>query len=445
MQQTRAISRGPRLFLLAALLLAALTSSPTFVASAYANAPVPQAQTAQEPPVPAPAAVSEGRARYFTQTGHFLRGAFLQFWEANGATDVLGLPITEAIVQEGRAVQYLERVRLEWHPENPDPRNKVLLTRLGAINTESRGLKFDPLPAGQNTPSSWFFVETGHNLSNAFLTFWQRNGGLAVFGYPISEEIVERNEADGREYTVQYFERNRFEWHPELGPSDNVLIGLLGVEYARAQALSPLSRVLLPGPFSRSEEDLSQSAELDALVAEGLREPIRMLGRTPQFRWVAPLIVANNIRVDFEEVDEENVGGVFVASRTGNGTTVYRIYIPTIHRNAAPEALASVLAHEATHAYDVITGALPLRGRCSVEAEVRAFMNGLAAWVLLKGDNALSGTYTPRSFESTVNNSLRSFNSGSDSLRFDFDVQGARNHVRRVYGASCGAWDVTVK
>ncbi|MDQ5867622.1 MAG: hypothetical protein M3390_18130 [Chloroflexota bacterium] len=67
-------------------------------------------------PIPAPAAVSQGKFRYFKDTGHFLRGIFFEYWETHGATPVLGLPITEAIMEDGMAVQYLERVRLEWHP-----------------------------------------------------------------------------------------------------------------------------------------------------------------------------------------------------------------------------------------------------------------------------------------------------------------------------------------
>ncbi len=39
--------------------------------------------------------------------------------------------------------------------------------------------------------------------------------GLAQYGYPISEEFYEVNPADGQTYVVQYFERVRFEWHPD--------------------------------------------------------------------------------------------------------------------------------------------------------------------------------------------------------------------------------------
>ena len=61
-----------------------------------------------------------------------------------------------------------------------------------------------------------------------FKQYWEANGGLAQFGYPISEEFEERNAEDGRTYIVQYFERARFEHHPEHPPDQRVLLGLLG-------------------------------------------------------------------------------------------------------------------------------------------------------------------------------------------------------------------------
>ena len=48
------------------------------------------------------------------------------------------------------------------------------------------------------------FAETGHCIGGRFAQYWQKNGGLAVSGYPLSDELTEQ----GR--TVQYFERQRF-------------------------------------------------------------------------------------------------------------------------------------------------------------------------------------------------------------------------------------------
>jgi hypothetical protein len=350
---------------------------------------------------------------------------------------VLGLPITEALVEDGLTVQYLERARLEWHPEIPaDSVQQVLLTRLGAIMTSSAGLTFDRLSVGGNTPNSFFFPETGHNLGNAFLAYWQKNGGLAVFGYPISEEFAETNPTNGLQYTVQYFERNRFEWHPEQGPASNVLLGLLGVEYARTEGLNPMARLLLPGPVVDADRDLSNAPELADLVDSDLLPVVQALGHTEQFRWIPALIVDKNVHVEFSDFNEQGVAGATITTRSRTRPIV--IVIPESERGEPVEALGSIIAHEATHAYDLATGVIATTSGCSIEEELRAYMNGLAAWVLLAGDDALAQSYPPRSLESAVNRSLRGFNSGQGQLVFDFNAQNGRTYLRTLYGADCG-------
>jgi hypothetical protein len=92
---------------------------------------------------------------------------------------------------------------------------------------------FAPVPPSASDDSHLYFPETGHTLSNGFKTYWEQHGGLAVFGYPISEEFTERNPDTGQSYTVQYFERNRFEYHPEFkGTPYEVSLGRLGVQIA---------------------------------------------------------------------------------------------------------------------------------------------------------------------------------------------------------------------
>jgi glucose/arabinose dehydrogenase len=81
-----------------------------------------------------------------------------------------------------------------------------------------------PAPApveGQEPPV--YIAATGHTVAPDFYTFWQANGGLAMFGYPISQEFMEGLTV------VQYFERARFERHIiEFRPEDRVKLGLLG-------------------------------------------------------------------------------------------------------------------------------------------------------------------------------------------------------------------------
>src|SRR5437868_2864839 len=76
--------------------------------------------------------------------------------------------------------------------------------------------------------SSQYFSQTGKTVGGRFLQYWQAHGGLAQQGYPISDEMRERSDTDGKVYTVQYFERAVFEEHSENQPPNDVLLSLLG-------------------------------------------------------------------------------------------------------------------------------------------------------------------------------------------------------------------------
>ncbi len=122
-------------------------------------------------------------------------------------------------------VQYFERNRFEHHPENQPP-SDVLLGTLGRefLPADAPTANADPLPA-----PTLYFEETGHNLSGTLQQYWQEHGGLAVHGYPITEAFEEVNPTDHKAYLVQYFERSRFELHPEnAGSPYEVLLGQLG-------------------------------------------------------------------------------------------------------------------------------------------------------------------------------------------------------------------------
>lgn len=72
------------------------------------------------------------------------------------------------------------------------------------------------------------FPQTNHCISGRFREYWEQNGGLAVFGYPVTAASDERNPDTGKTYLTQWFERNRFEYHPENRPPYDVLLGRLG-------------------------------------------------------------------------------------------------------------------------------------------------------------------------------------------------------------------------
>jgi uncharacterized protein YkwD len=78
-------------------------------------------------------------------------------------------------------------------------------------------------------PSALPALQTEHTVREPFLSVWQQ-GGIELFGYPISPELSEVSRDDGQTYTVQYFERVRLELHP--GSPQLVQLGRLGTELA---------------------------------------------------------------------------------------------------------------------------------------------------------------------------------------------------------------------
>jgi hypothetical protein len=180
-----------------------------------------------------------GAFAYMPATGHNIGLAIKRFYEAHGGLAIFGLPLTELIEQDGMPVQYFERARFELHPELPAPYH-VSLTLVGSLLTrDSTGVAFRPQPAETVPSARTLFRASGHTLGGAFNEFWLHNGQLSVFGLPISEEFSEVNPISGQSYVVQYFERARFEYHPELaGTPYSVLLGQLGAEYAHARGLA---------------------------------------------------------------------------------------------------------------------------------------------------------------------------------------------------------------
>jgi hypothetical protein len=208
------------------------------------------------------------RQRCFAETLLCTQGRFLDYWEANGGLARNGFPLTPERIEtleDGKAytVQYFERVRLEYHPENAPPYD-VLLGQFGrrvlsesyAESKEYVRYREAIAPVGP-LAGAQFFPETGHNLGGRFLAYWQANGGLAQFGFPLTEERTD-SLLVGRDYQqvqTQYFERARLEYHPEnAGTPYEVLLGQFGRQLLGENAL-------LAGPFARlyfTETDLRE-------------------------------------------------------------------------------------------------------------------------------------------------------------------------------------------
>src|SRR4051812_2157871 len=66
----------------------------------------------------APARAAQDEGRFYPQTGNTLAPQFVQFFDSNGGLPLFGYPVTDAAMDGGYLVQWSERERLEWHPEN---------------------------------------------------------------------------------------------------------------------------------------------------------------------------------------------------------------------------------------------------------------------------------------------------------------------------------------
>lgn len=187
---------------------------------------------------------------------------FTGYWENNGGLAVFGYPITKAGQERNPDLnvdlltQWTERNRLEVHPENQPPFN-ILLGRMGADRLRQLGRESSPegRESGPRKGCLWFET-TGHNVCDqinnvGFKTYWQTHGlkvagldaynqSLQLWGYPLTSPRMETN-TSGDTVLTQWFERARFEWHPDKPDEFKVLLGLLGTEiHTKKAAPTPI-------------------------------------------------------------------------------------------------------------------------------------------------------------------------------------------------------------
>jgi hypothetical protein len=179
--------------------------------------------------VPAAPAQAVGDARCFDETGKCIFASFRRFWEQNGGQRIFGLPIRDQIattIQGRRATsQLFERARFE---QFTDVRfAPIMLGRVGAEALEQRGIDwryfdvtYDPDAAARR--ECQVYRQTGHAVCYGFRDFYNRNGGLRIFGLPLSDEIREGD------FVYQWFERARFETY--VYPDSGVELAPIGAE-----------------------------------------------------------------------------------------------------------------------------------------------------------------------------------------------------------------------
>ncbi len=147
-------------------------------------------------------------AYYFEETGHSIQGDFLRFFDIYGGVESLGYPLSEEIVVDGWRVQYFDKGRLEYHPEN-EPAYRITIGWLGDLLHRRR----PPIPTANiprpDDPNHRYFPQTGHTVSGDFLHYFDTHGSTVHFGLPINEAFL----WEGR--LTQDFQSSRFFWTPE--------------------------------------------------------------------------------------------------------------------------------------------------------------------------------------------------------------------------------------
>jgi hypothetical protein len=138
---------------------------------------------------------------------------------------LFGYPLTSAFSYHGQWIQVFERAVFEYHPENKQP-YVVEFRLLGSEELNSLPKDFinaSPVKCDQK------FTETGKCLSGRFLQFWQQNGGLSVFGFPITSDTSLKG------IWSQDLERWMFELHPENPKPFDVLGRRMGADWLQAR------------------------------------------------------------------------------------------------------------------------------------------------------------------------------------------------------------------
>lgn len=128
------------------------------------------------------------------------------------------------------------------------------------------------------------FKETGKTVCGRFLEYWQKNGGLAQQGLPLSGEFAEVSPLNGKTYTVQYFERAAFEKHPENAVPYDVLLSQLGTFQFKAKYPNGEPSGAQPTQVPVTEPALNFKGNNSVKTA-----PFALSGGTYEISWVVTL------------------------------------------------------------------------------------------------------------------------------------------------------------
>ena len=158
-------------------------------------------------------------------------------------------------------------------------------------------------------PSEAYFSATGQTVRGGILSYWRHNGGLAIYGYPLTGEIT--NPQTG--VITQYFERAVIEWHEDNDPAWRALLYRLGAEQAEKRSREKPFQAARQGNL----DDCTFYDETKHNLCNGFRDYWNTYGGLPVFGFPLSEELEENGRVVqyFErarfEWNPENAGTVY--------------------------------------------------------------------------------------------------------------------------------------
>ena len=125
---------------------------------------------------------------------------FQAYYANHGGMKILGEPISAELIENGATVQYFQNARLEYHPQLP-AENQIFMAGLG----EQFYGRSPCVPIASAELNTLYFNDC-HSVSPEFRGFFEDYGGVAFFGYPISERYIYSN------WLAQNYERATVIW-----------------------------------------------------------------------------------------------------------------------------------------------------------------------------------------------------------------------------------------
>lgn len=134
-------------------------------------------------------------SQYFVaDTGHALAEPFLSAWAERDGLETLGLPISEPKTQNGQVSQYFQYGYLQTVPHSARS-DRVVLRRSGSEllaleSTPDRSVGGRRVGGIRTAPAFVRLAGTAPRLNGRIKSYYDRNGGAARFGQPISAPYV---------------------------------------------------------------------------------------------------------------------------------------------------------------------------------------------------------------------------------------------------------------